>query len=85
MRTTYFLLSSVTQIFTLVIPPLNGFKPVGFLKHGRAFAFAIAFGVVLGTYSSVFVAKNIVLFMGVNRDGPKKPNGAGTQYADIDA
>ena len=51
----------------------------------RGFAFAIAFGVVLGTYSSVFVAKNIVLFMGVNRDGPKKPSGAGTQYADIDA
>ena len=51
----------------------------------RGFAFAIAFGVVLGTYSSVFVAKNIVLFMGVNRDGPKKSSGSGTQYADIDA
>jgi preprotein translocase subunit SecF len=30
----------------------------------RGFAFAIFLGVVLGTYSSVFVAKNLVLFIG---------------------
>lgn len=33
----------------------------------RGFALAIAFGVIVGTYSSVFVAKNIVLFLGVDR------------------
>jgi preprotein translocase subunit SecF len=38
----------------------------------RGFVFAMTWGVVVGTYSSVFVAKNIVLFLGVNRE-PKKP------------
>ncbi|MDP3862655.1 MAG: protein translocase subunit SecF [Phaeovulum sp.] len=38
----------------------------------RGFVFAMTWGVVVGTYSSVFVAKNIVLYLGVNRD-PKKP------------
>ncbi|HEX9857491.1 MAG TPA: protein translocase subunit SecF, partial [Paracoccaceae bacterium] len=51
----------------------------------RGFTFAIAWGVIVGTYSSVFVAKNIVLFLGVDRDASKKANGAGTQYANIDA
>jgi preprotein translocase subunit SecF len=50
----------------------------------RGFAFAIFFGVVLGTYSSIYVAKNIVLFIGLDRsDKPKKPSG--NQYANIDA
>jgi preprotein translocase subunit SecF len=51
----------------------------------RGFVFAILWGVVVGTYSSVYVAKNVVLYLGVNRE-PKTPGGgAGTQYADIDA
>ena len=33
----------------------------------RGFALAIAFGVAVGTYSSIYVAKNIVLFLGVHR------------------
>lgn len=50
----------------------------------RGFAFAIFFGIVIGTYSSVFVAKNVVLFLGLPRgDKPKKDNG--NQYANIDA
>ncbi len=50
----------------------------------RGFAFAIFVGVILGTYSSVYVAKNIVLFIGLDRsDKPKKPSG--NQYANIDA
>ncbi|MHA3980758.1 hypothetical protein ACW9UR_24135 [Halovulum sp. GXIMD14794] len=32
----------------------------------RAFAIAITFGVVVGTYSSIYIAKNIVL-LGVDR------------------
>jgi preprotein translocase subunit SecF len=48
----------------------------------RGFAFAIFIGVLLGTYSSVYVAKNIVLFLGVKRDWEKKTDGpAGTQFA----
>ena len=50
----------------------------------RGFVFAIFWGVVVGTYSSVYVAKNIVLFLGIDRD-PKKPSDAGTQFANIDA
>ncbi len=49
----------------------------------RGFVFAMTWGVVVGTYSSVFVAKNVVLFLGLDRD-KSKPN-AGNQYADIDA
>jgi preprotein translocase subunit SecF len=50
----------------------------------RGFVFAILWGVIVGTYSSVYVAKNVVLMLGVDRD-PKKPSDAGTQFADIDA
>ena len=49
----------------------------------RGFVFAMTWGVVVGTYSSVFVAKNVVLFLGLDRD-KSKPN-AGNQYANIDA
>jgi preprotein translocase subunit SecF len=49
----------------------------------RGFALAIAIGVLLGTYSSVYVAKNLVLFFGLPRgDKAKKPAG---KFADIDA
>jgi preprotein translocase subunit SecF len=51
----------------------------------RGFVFAILWGVIVGTYSSVYVAKNVVLMLGVERE-PKTPEGgAGTQFADIDA
>ena len=50
----------------------------------RGFVFAITVGIVLGTYSSVYVAKNIVLMIGLDRsDKPKA--GAGGQFANIDA
>ena len=38
----------------------------------RNFVFAMTWGVIVGTYSSVFVAKNIVLFIGLNRNKEKK-------------
>ena len=34
----------------------------------RGFVFAITFGIVIGTYSSIYIAKNIVLMLGVKRD-----------------
>ena len=50
----------------------------------RGFVFAITFGIVIGTYSSVYIAKNLVLMIGLDRtDKPKK--GAPDEYADIDA
>ena len=52
----------------------------------RGFSFAIFMGVLLGTYSSVYVAKNIVLILGLDRsDKPKKNGKAGTDFANIDA
>lgn len=52
----------------------------------RGFSFAIFMGVVLGTYSSVYVAKNIVLILGLDRsEKPKKDGKAGTDFANIDA
>ena len=51
----------------------------------RGFVFAITWGIIVGTYSSVYVAKNIVLMLGVKRDWSKPDSGAGTQFANIDA
>src|SRR6056297_3217395 len=51
----------------------------------RGFVFAIFWGVIVGTYSSVFVAKNIVLFLGTKRDWSKPDAGAGTQFGNVDA
>ena len=40
----------------------------------RGFVFAMVWGVFTGTYSSVYVAKNIVLFLGLDRNkAPKDP------------
>ncbi|MEE2860720.1 MAG: protein translocase subunit SecF [Paracoccus sp. (in: a-proteobacteria)] len=43
----------------------------------RGFVFAITFGILIGTYSSIYVAKNVVLWLGVRRDwgkpDPKDP------------
>jgi len=51
----------------------------------RGFVFAMIWGVVVGTYSSVFVASNFLLKFGVKRDWTKTDGSAGTQYANIDA
>jgi preprotein translocase SecF subunit len=50
----------------------------------RGFIFAITFGVLIGTYSSIYVAKNVVLMIGLDRS-EKPKGGAGGQYAHIDA
>ena len=56
----------------------------------RGFVFAILWGVIVGTYSSIYVAKNVVLMLGVKRDWSKPSDGGaggpgGTQFANIDA
>ncbi len=51
----------------------------------RSFVFAITWGIVVGTYSSVFVAKNIVLFLGTKRDWTNTDTNAGTQFGKTDA
>ncbi|CUH62400.1 preprotein translocase subunit SecF [Thalassovita gelatinovora] len=51
----------------------------------RGFIFAITWGVIVGTYSSIYVAKNIVLLLGVKRDWTKPDNNQGNQFANVDA
>jgi preprotein translocase subunit SecF len=52
----------------------------------RGFVFAMIWGVLVGTYSSVFVASAMLLRLGVKRDWTKNNDGgAGTQFANIDA
>ncbi len=51
----------------------------------RGFVFAMIWGVIVGTYSSIFVASALLYRLGVKRDWDKPDTGAGTQFADIDA
>ncbi len=72
------LMTSVTTLIALASMLIFGGDVI------RGFSFAIFFGVVLGTYSSVFVSKNIVLMLGLDRgDKPKKTDG--NEFANIDA
>lgn len=50
----------------------------------RGFVFAMFFGVIIGTYSTLYMAKNIVLMLGIDRS--EKPKKAGTDdFANVDA
>ncbi len=50
----------------------------------RGFVFAMLLGVILGTYSTLYMAKNIVLMLGVDRgDKPKKTST--NEFADVEA
>ena len=51
----------------------------------RGFVFAMIWGVVIGTYSSVFVASSTLLRLGVKRDWTKPSNTDGNQFSNIDA
>ena len=51
----------------------------------RGFVFAMIWGVIVGTYSSVFVASTILLWLGVKRDWTKPNATAGNQFANVDA
>ncbi len=73
-------MTSVTTLIALIALYFLGGEVI------RGFTFAMIWGVVVGTYSSVFVASVILLRLGVKRDWDKQDNGAaGTQFADIDA
>ncbi len=51
----------------------------------RGFVFAMIWGVVIGTYSSVFVASSMLLRLGVKRDWSKKSEETGPGFAKTDA
>jgi len=70
------LMTGMTVLIALVILMIWGGDVL------RGFVFAIFFGTIVGTYSSIYMAKNIVLFLGVKRDWEKKTDGpSGTRFA----
>ena len=62
-RTT---LTSVTTLLALFSLYFLGGEVI------RGFTLAMIIGVFIGTYSSIFVASQIILFLGVKRDWSKK-------------
>ncbi|XDA99887.1 protein translocase subunit SecF [Sulfitobacter sp. LCG007] len=73
------LMTSFTTLLALVALYVLGGDVI------RGFVFAMIWGVVVGTYSSIFVASAILLYLGVKRDWSKPDANAGTQFANIDA
>ena len=51
----------------------------------RGFVFAMIWGVIVGTYSSIFVASTILLWLGVKRDWSKPDANAGNQFGNVEA
>ncbi len=51
----------------------------------RGFVFAMIWGVIVGTYSSIFVASTTLLMLGVKRDWSNTPKNVGGQFGNIDA
>jgi preprotein translocase subunit SecF len=72
-------MTSVTTLLALISLFILGGDVI------RGFVFAMIWGVIVGTYSSVFVASAILNRLGVKRDWSKPSAGTGTQFANIDA
>ena len=75
-RTMMTVVTTLIALFALLI--FGG--PVVF-----GFAFATIFGIVIGTYSSIWVASAIVLWLGVKRDWGPKSGEAGTSFGKAEA
>ncbi|MCE8511149.1 protein translocase subunit SecF [Ruegeria pomeroyi] len=73
------LMTSITTLLALISLYVLGGDVI------RGFVFAMIWGIVVGTYSSIFVASTILLWLGVKRDWSKPTNTSGNQFADIDA
>ncbi|MCR9127234.1 MAG: protein translocase subunit SecF [Rhodobacteraceae bacterium] len=73
------MMTSVTTLLALISLYVLGGDVI------RGFVFAMIWGVIVGTYSSVFVASTILLWLGVKRDWSKPDNTEGNQFANIDA
>ncbi|MEM8729803.1 MAG: protein translocase subunit SecF [Pseudomonadota bacterium] len=72
-------MTSVTTLLALISLFILGGDVI------RGFVFAMIWGVIIGTYSSVFVASTILLYLGVKRDWSKPDNTTGNQFANVDA
>lgn len=75
------MMTSVTTLLALIALFILGGDVI------RGFVFAMIWGIIVGTYSSVFVASTVLLWLGVKRDWSKKDPSAGVggQYGNIDA
>ncbi|SMR71016.1 protein translocase subunit secF /protein translocase subunit secD [Aliiroseovarius halocynthiae] len=73
------MMTSVTTLLALIALYVLGGDVI------RGFVFAMIWGVVVGTYSSIFVASAILLRLGVKRDWSKPDATAGNQFANVDA
>ena len=72
------MMTSVTTLLALIALYILGGDVI------RGFVFAMIWGVIVGTYSSIFVASTILLWLGVKRDWSKPDPGAGTQFGATD-
>ena len=73
------MMTSVTTLLALIALFVLGGDVI------RGFVFAMIWGVIVGTYSSVFVASAILLYLGVKRDWSKPTDTTGNQFANVDA
>ena len=73
------MMTSVTTLLALLALYVLGGDVI------RGFVFAMIWGVIVGTYSSVFVASTILLWLGVKRDWSKPDANAGNQFANVNA
>lgn len=71
------MMTSVTTLIALIALLVLGGDVI------RGFVFAMTWGVIVGTYSSIFVASAILMFLGVKRDWSKPNNEAGTQVPQV--
>jgi preprotein translocase subunit SecF len=72
-------MTSVTTLLALIALFVLGGDVI------RGFIFAMIWGVIVGTYSSVFVASALLLRLGVKRDWSKPDANTGNQFANVDA
>ena len=68
------LMTSITTLIALVAMFVLGPEVI------KGFTFAMIWGVVVGTYSSIFVAVAALLWLGVKRDWSTEDKKAGTQF-----
>ena len=73
------MMTSVTTLLALISLFILGGDVI------RGFVFAMIWGVVVGTYSSVFVASTTLLNLDVKRDWSKPNSTDGNQFANIDS
>jgi preprotein translocase subunit SecF len=73
-------MTSVTTLLALIALFVLGGDVI------RGFVFAMIWGVIVGTYSSIYVASAVLLFLGVTREWAKEDSEkAGTQFGKSDA